>query len=735
MMKSPKEIERQLDAANCLAVQSHHAVLFIQGRLLLDFVWLILIFYSSPDLASLSAMGIVLALPLVDLSLLAVYYMALRRWREFAPRVTQISAVATAVGIAATAHLLGDFTWSGFTLYFLLVVAAAIASPWNIAGISSAAYLALVGVEMIFGGAASGKSTANLQDLYPLPIFAVIGIWLVAFVMNQVIAAGQRALGEQGRLVEETRRRLEAEAVWSTVGKTVTATQDLDEVLTDVIRVLNEKLQVEAGSVLLRERETDELYFAKTLHGNVEQFAAIRIQIGQGIAGWVAQTGQATVVPDTTQDPRWFGGVDDQTGFVTRSVICVPLIAKGELVGIIEVLNKKNGSFNEEDLQLLQSIASPVAIAIQNARLHRLVQSQLGELTALFRQVEHAKREWEETVDAIDEGITLVDDHSKILRANSTLAHWLDTTPSAMVGRMCYQVIHGLDAPPDYCPHSRTLNSTDQVSSAEFEEPRLKKTFLCTRYPFHDPTGRFVGTVNVLKDITAQKRMQAQLIQSERLAAIGQLATSLAHEINNPLQGIKGCLDLIRADLQDNARSLQFLEMIQDEINRLAVIVQRMLDFYRPALEKPTSVDLRAAVDTVLAFSAKRLQHARVGVRLEWADDLPVIKGIDNQLKQVFLNLVLNAIESMPEGGELRVQGCGVEDQGRWVVVHFTDSGSGIPPEMLERIFDPFFTTKTEGTGLGLAVCHTLVSSHGGRLTVESHLGHGSTFSVRLPAE
>ena len=732
-MKSPTEIVSQLDETERLGTWRRNPLLFLQGRLLFDFIWLLLIFYSSPHHLT-TTVNFSIIFPAIDLAFLAFYYVALKRWRAWTALVAYVSVGMTAIGLAATIHLLADFTWAGFLLYFILVIASTLTPSWFVAVAASTTYLAVVAIEITgLVTVASERSLVDLQSAYLLPIFVVIGIWLVAFVVNQVVASSERPARAPIPLVEEAERQIQAETIWSTVGKMLTATQDLNEVLTGVIRVLNEKMQVEAGSVLLRDAATDELYFAKTLQGDVEQFAAIRIKIGQGIAGWVAQTGQPTLVHDTTQDPRWFDGVDDRTGFVTRSILCVPLLVKGELIGIVEVLNKKQGKFDDKDLQLLQSIASPVAIAIQNARLHQQVQQQLTELTALFHQVERAKIEWEETVDAIDEGITLLDEHSKILRANSTLAQWLETTPSQLVGRTCYEAIHGQAVPPPDCSHGRVLENQSRVCHSEFDEPRLNGIFHCTSYPFHDSAGELVGSVSVLKNVTVQKRLEAQLIQSEKLAAVGQLATSLAHEINNPLQGIMGCLGLIRADLPDNTRALEFLDMTQSEIDRLATLVQRLLNLYRPAGEKSATVDVRAVMENILALSNKRLQHAQVSLHVQWQMDLPFVQGIENQLKQVFLNLVLNAIEAMPDGGELYVEGQMRQARGTWVVIDIIDSGGGIAPGVLPRIFEPFYTTKTQSTGLGLFICQTLVSSHGGRLTVQSTLGKGSIFSVWLP--
>ena len=735
-MDSNRPIEQAWVEADRAVFYRRNALMFLQGRLLLDFVWLLLLLYPASPVSPVWLSGALVVFPIVDLLQLIVYYWVLHRKLQSAVLVTTISAAFTAVGIAATLHLGGDFSSPAFLLYYVLVVTCSIVSSWLIAAVSSGAYLSVVFVEMAgWARPASGASTTALQERWFFVSIAVAGIWLVAFVMKQFEEIAAQKERERSRMAEESQRRTEAESIWSTIGKTIVTIQDLDQVLTNVIQLLNEKMQVETGSVLLREPASDELYFAKTLRGDVEEFASFRVRLGQGIAGWVAQAGQSALVPDTSIDPRWFSGIDHETGFVTRSIICAPLIAKSEIIGVIELLNKKNGTFTAKDLHFLETIAAPVAIAIQNARLHRQVQRQLVELTQSFHQVENVKKEWEHTVDAIDEGITLVDMDARILRSNRAVADWLHTTPGALVGQSCYQAIHHRDTPPEYCPHLQALKDPSRICSAELSEPHLNGSFLCTVYPLRDAAGQVVGAVNVFKDITAEKRLQAELIQSEKLAAVGQLAASLAHEINNPLQGIKGALELAREDIGDNPKPLEYLDLSQGEIERLAKIVQRMLDFHRPAGETPAPVDVREAVDDILALSAKRLQHANVKVEWNWDAGLSKVNGFGNQLKQVFLNLVLNAIDAMPNGGVLRIQARLTEEAGRWLAVTFTDSGEGMPPPELEKIFDPFFTTKANGTGLGLAICQTIISSHGGRLSVDSKLGQGSAFSVWLPIE
>lgn len=676
---------------------------------------------------------------------MALIHEGIKRYYHWVQRGSPSAVIAAcaslAIGVLVITwglHLAGDFTGTGVLFYFLLLPAAGLVIPrarmvWAVAGFSSLAYLTLVVAETSgLAPTGSGRTPGELRAGFGFALAVVLGLGLVAGLMGRITTAVERQRTEQTRLREEVRRRAEAEAIWSTVGKMVVSTLDLDQVLTAVVQLINARMQVETGSVLLREPGTDELIFAKSLRGSTEQFVSFRLRVGQGVAGWVAQTGQSALVLDTAQDPRFFTEIDRQTGFRAHSILCTPLIVQDEVIGVIELLNKQGGAFTSDDLRLLESIAAPLAIAIQNARLHQQAHKQLTELSGLFHQVQRAKKEWEQTVDAIGDCMMLVDEHCRILRANRALADCLGTTPSALISQYCYQIIHGVDAPPSDCPHAQLMVAQDQTRSIEMDLPRLKGTFHFVVYALHDQDGKFSGSINVLKDITAEKRLQAQLIQSEKMAATGRLAASIAHEINNPLQAIQGCLDLAQAN-STAEKQQRYLAMAQSELSRLASIVQRMLDFYRPTTGTPAPLDVRAVVGDALELGQKRLEHARIVVQTEWEPDVPLINGVGNQLKQVFLNLVLNAIEAMPHGGNLHIRGQMLDENGKWLTITFTDSGVGISPEARDKIFEPFYTTKADGTGLGLSVCHNIIASHGGRVTVESVEGQGSSFTVWLP--
>ncbi|MBN1485088.1 MAG: hypothetical protein JXA37_10225, partial [Chloroflexia bacterium] len=242
-----------------------------------------------------------------------------------------------------------------------------------------------------------------------------------------------------------------------------------------------------------------------------------------------------------------------------------------------------------------------------------------------------------------------------------------------------------------------------------------------------------------------REKAQAQLVHSEKMAALGRLVASIAHEINNPLQSVDGCLTLVMEEWVGERRQEKmerYLNIIREEIDRTAGIVRRMRDFYRPARQGLQPVDLHGVLDSVLDLVGKQLEHRYVAVERHWAADLPRVEANGDHLKQVFLNLVLNAVDAMPSGGTLRLSTAraqmdsGSEELPRPAVrIEFRDTGQGMSAQVLAHIFEPFFTTKEHGSGLGLAISYGIIEDHHGRITVESREGKGTIFTMLLPEE
>jgi two-component system NtrC family sensor kinase len=242
-----------------------------------------------------------------------------------------------------------------------------------------------------------------------------------------------------------------------------------------------------------------------------------------------------------------------------------------------------------------------------------------------------------------------------------------------------------------------------------------------------------------------KQELQAQLAQADKLTALGRLVASITHEISNPLQAIQFSLGAITLEMAAEKRwdkLERYVSRMSGEIHRIAELAQRLRDFYRPAREEMQPTQVSAVIRDVLELTGKQLEHSHITLERDCPDDLPAIQANPDHLKQVFLNLMLNAIDAMaPKGhGVLRVRAA--MDQmlspNTSLVpalrIEFADTGTGIPPEVMSRLFEPFVTTKTDGTGLGLSISYGIVRAHGGQIAVLSEVGVGTKFTLLLPA-
>jgi signal transduction histidine kinase len=232
--------------------------------------------------------------------------------------------------------------------------------------------------------------------------------------------------------------------------------------------------------------------------------------------------------------------------------------------------------------------------------------------------------------------------------------------------------------------------------------------------------------------VELERTHRAELAQSEKLAALGQLVSSIAHEIKNPLSGIIGALRVLEKEATPDAPEKAILAKVLAQVERLSSTACELLDFARPLKPVVTDVALPEVLDRTIFFVERQASAAGIEVRRCYAQDLPLVRADPELMKQVFLNVLLNAVQAMAHGGGLEIDVREAE-AGDWVDVTIADQGAGIPREQLPRIFDPFYTTKTQGTGLGLYVARQLIETQGGRVSVESRLGRGTAFTIRLP--
>jgi signal transduction histidine kinase len=271
---------------------------------------------------------------------------------------------------------------------------------------------------------------------------------------------------------------------------------------------------------------------------------------------------------------------------------------------------------------------------------------------------------------------------------------------------------------------------------------RVEKGDLSVRMkPFgKDEIGRLVSSFDSMVDRldTAKQELDRyhfqQMERADRLASIGEMAAGIAHEIKNPLTGIASAITIIKDDFSSSDPRNEIMKEVLEQINRLDKTANDLLFFGKPTQPDPAYTDINSTLGKTLMFASQHRGGKNIEKKLELQDNLPPVYVDAKQIQQVFLNLFLNAVQAMPDGGVLTVKSSLLQKECDWVQVSIADTGKGIPPQILEKIFTPFFTTKAQGTGLGLAICHKLITQHGGTLTVASEDGKGTVFTVALPA-
>jgi PAS domain S-box-containing protein len=406
-----------------------------------------------------------------------------------------------------------------------------------------------------------------------------------------------------------------------------------------------------------------------------------------------------------------------QDGSATRTIAVIGL---GRTIG---------GDFlSSEDVELLESLASYIGIALQNASLYARLQEKIGEF-------ERLKEFNENIVESINVGILALDLDDRIESWNAQMEAMYALSRGEAIGQELRLVfpsdfVEAIDSfRAEQGVHHlykfrMTTRAGEQRTANIAVAPLLSRDFVS------------VGRIILVDDITERVALEAQLTQNDKLSSIGLLAAGVAHEINTPLAVISSYAQMLSKQLRGDARLGPVLEKITQQSFRAAEIANGLLNFSRTSTTEFRDTNLNQVISDTLSLLEHQFMTAQIVVDLDLAEDLPLIHGNSGKLQQVFLNLLLNAKDAMPGGGQLRVSTLA----NGHVEALVSDSGSGIAPEHLKRIYDPFFTTKTmprpgdrRGTGLGLSVSYGIIQEHAGKIHVESAVGSGTTFHLEFP--
>lgn len=386
---------------------------------------------------------------------------------------------------------------------------------------------------------------------------------------------------------------------------------------------------------------------------------------------------------------------------------------------------------------------------IENIPLPVLSEDEIGQLTRSFNimaatikeeteEIQRKNREWDNTFNSIADLVVIYNKGYRIVRANKAFAARFNSTPDEVIGKKCGEVFpKGMEW--GLCSHSRTLE-TKEVFQDEVHDPVTGGTLMMTTSPLFDEKGQFLGSVLVARDITEYKNLQAQLLHSEKLAAVGELASGVAHELNNPLTGIMGFTELLLQKEKDEKKKDVLTKMLNEAV-RSAKIIQNLLLFVRKSKEEDMPIEVNNMILNTLELKAHEFKVNDIIIIKKLAPAPPKIKGNYHQLQQVILNILNNAHASLLEanraGKEILIETKlkDINEGSQLIEISIKDNGLGIPPEHLSKIFNPFFTTKEpgKGTGLGLSVSYGIIKRHNGSIYAKSDLGEGAGFYIELP--
>jgi PAS domain S-box-containing protein len=401
----------------------------------------------------------------------------------------------------------------------------------------------------------------------------------------------------------------------------------------------------------------------------------------------------------------------------------LPLRVEDKVVGCLAMGKKQDGAFfSREDWELLTTISGPAALALENADLY-------GRETVRTLEMQRLKDYSENIIESLTVGVSVIDEAGLVIGWNRVLEDQVGIRKETALGRRLQDVLG--PAPYGELYPEEGQSDLRLLSEITLETPGGSKIFDIARTPLLDNALRAYGTIIVFEDITDKINLQQQLLTSEKLASIGLLSAGVAHEINTPLTGISSYIQMLQKKLTD-PHYAQILEKVEAQTDRVARIIKNLLTFSRsPSEASFQRVDLKSSIEEILSLIDYKLKTMNIRLVLDLAP-VPPLYAQGERLQQVFINIILNALDAMPGGGELRIA---LSRDGDHEIVRISDTGTGIKPEHRSRIFDPFFTTKGvgKGTGLGLSISYAIVKEHDGRIDVQSEVGRGSTFTITLP--
>jgi PAS domain S-box-containing protein len=540
------------------------------------------------------------------------------------------------------------------------------------------------------------------------------------FDLLQQITPGLAISVQNALLFEETKKRLDELTILYEIMKISASSLNLNQMLREIIHSLNSFFKFESFGIALIDEKTERLVLHPSFIGHpVKEIEKLELCLGKGITGWVAKKGEPLLVNNVKEDERYVCGDE-----IISSEMCVPLKLGQKVIGVIDAQSRALNAFSEDDLRLLSIAGGLLATLIENLRL--------------YEEIRQSEEKYRAVVEGTLDGVCVIGGDYRFKYVNDKLAEIHGRSREELIGR---DFRNYLDEESKNMLADREERRTRGIkSSPRFElsivrkDGEVRNAEISVR-AIRDSKGN-VNTIVILKDITEKKKMEEQLLQAEKLRALAEMASGVAHDFNNALAAILGNTQLLLYTAQDGELkdTLRTIEKVAKDSSQT---VRRLQDFTRKRVHQELfKVDVNSILkDSIEITKPKWKDEAQSrGVSIEIVrkfEDIPPAFGNDSELRGVFTNMIFNAIEAMPEGGKIEIR---TFKKRKDIFIQISDTGIGIAEEAKKKIFEPFFTTKPfTNTGLGLSMSYGIIKRYGGEIEVESKVGEGATFTIILP--
>jgi len=528
---------------------------------------------------------------------------------------------------------------------------------------------------------------------------------------------------ENAQLFEETKKRLNEITILYEIMKISASSLNLDKMLKEIINSLDNFFKFEALGILLVDETTKRLlpHPASYKELTLKSIGKLGLCVGKGITGWVAETGESLLVNDVRKDLRYISGDEE-----IRSEMCAPLKIKigQKVIGVIDAQGRELNAFSEDDLRLLTIAGGQLATLIENIHL--------------YEEIKQSEEKYRTVVEGALDGVLVVGEDYQVKYVNERLAEILGYTKEELIGTDFRNYLddeskqlvtdryvrrqRGEEVPPRY--EFNVLRKDGEIRNVEISSTVIKDL------------KENVNTIAFLKDISEKKRMEEQLLQTEKLRALGEMASGVAHDFNNALAAILGNTQLLLYTAKDEElrETLQTIEKVSKDA---AQTVRRLQDFTRKKVRQELfKLDVNPIVKDAMEITKPKWKDEAQGrgIHIEMVsnfEEVPPVGGNASELREVVSNIIFNAIEAMPKGGKIVIRTFRRKEE---VFIRISDTGTGMTEEVMRKVFEPFFTTKPfSNTGLGLSMSYGIIKRFGGEIDVESSIGKGTTFTISLP--